>query len=166
MSSQDQKKYLSKLDNSRVLIIGGTSGIGYCVAEACLEHNAIVAISSSNSSRVKNAVETLQASYPSAKGRVFGVKVDLSERETLEDELKNMLDECVGSMEGGKLDHVVYTAGDALSTMKLKDMVSCIIAIPTYRFPVVPDKKYKPYRVNVAKASIVLDGLYFNRGPE
>jgi NAD(P)-dependent dehydrogenase (short-subunit alcohol dehydrogenase family) len=159
MSSQDQKKYLSKLDNSRVLIIGGTSGIGYCIAEACLEHNAIVTISSSNPSRVKNAVEMLQASYPSSKGRVFGVKVDLSERETLEDELKNMLDECVGSMEGGKLDHVVYTAGDALSTMKLKDMVTCILAISTCRITVVPEKKYKSYQGNVARAPTVLDGL-------
>lgn len=123
MSSSDQKKYLSKLSNTRILIIGGTSGIGYCVAEACLEHNAIVTISSSNASRVKNAVETLQASYPSAKGRVFGVAVDLSKRETLEEELKSMFDECEKSNGGEKLDHVVYTAGDALATVKLKDMV-------------------------------------------
>ena len=77
----DQKKYTSVLQNSRILVIGGTSGIGFSVAEACVEHGAVVTISSSSSDRVKGKVEALKKSYPSASGRVFGVVGNLGNRE-------------------------------------------------------------------------------------
>lgn len=35
---QDQLKYTNKLANSRVLIIGASSGLGFGVAEAALAH--------------------------------------------------------------------------------------------------------------------------------
>jgi NAD(P)-dependent dehydrogenase (short-subunit alcohol dehydrogenase family) len=56
----DQKKYTTKLAGTRILIIGGSSGIGFAVAEACVENGAIVTISSSNPSRIEAAVEKLQ----------------------------------------------------------------------------------------------------------
>lgn len=83
----DQKKYSNKLEDSRVLIIGGSSGIGYSTAEACLEYGALVTIASSNASRVGTAVSKLQSSYPSSRSRVHGQVVDLSKSDTLESEL-------------------------------------------------------------------------------
>jgi NAD(P)-dependent dehydrogenase (short-subunit alcohol dehydrogenase family) len=119
----DQTIYTSKLNGSRILIIGGSSGIGFCVAEACTENGALVAISSSNVDRVKKAVGKLNESYPSAKERIFGLTVNLSNADKLENELKTLLDKTVKEMGGEKLDHVIFTAGDALAMIKLEDMV-------------------------------------------
>lgn len=123
----DQKKYSGKLQDQRVLIVGGSSGIGFAVAEACVEFGALVAISSSNKNRVQGAVEKLKQSYPSARDRVWGLTVDLSKSETLKDELKTLLEDSAKQMNGatatGRLDHVIYTAGDALAMLKLEDMV-------------------------------------------
>jgi NAD(P)-dependent dehydrogenase (short-subunit alcohol dehydrogenase family) len=120
----DSTKYTSKLANSRILIIGGSSGIGFAVAEACIEHGALVAISSSNAARVQSAVEKIQSSYPSKTSNIHGLTVDLSKPTTLEKELENVLSAAVKqiSSTSGKLDHVVYTAGDALATIPLSDM--------------------------------------------
>lgn len=118
----DQKKYSNKLQGSRVLIIGGSSGIGFCTAEACLEYGALVTIASSNSSRVNAAVSKLQSSYPSSKYNIHGLTVDLSKGDTLESELKNLFEQTIEGMGNEKLDHVIFTAGDALSTMKLEEM--------------------------------------------
>ncbi|KAJ4991377.1 short chain dehydrogenase [Stagonosporopsis vannaccii] len=118
----DQNKYSNKLRGSRVLIIGGSSGIGFCTAEACLEYGATVTIASSNSSRVQASVSKLQSTYPSAKSNIHGQTVDLSKSDTLESELKTLFDETVKDMGGEKLNHVIFTAGDALATMKLAEM--------------------------------------------
>jgi NAD(P)-dependent dehydrogenase (short-subunit alcohol dehydrogenase family) len=118
----DQKKYSNKLQDSRVLIIGGSSGIGFCTAEACLENGALVTIASSNSLRVEAAVSKLQSSYPSAKSNIHGLRVDLSKADTLESELKTLFEKTMKGMGDEKLDHVIFTAGDALSTMKLEEM--------------------------------------------
>jgi NAD(P)-dependent dehydrogenase (short-subunit alcohol dehydrogenase family) len=121
MSAKDQIKYTNKLLNSRVLIIGGSSGLGYGVAEATLEHGALVAISSSNESRVNAATDKLKKSYPSYISNVHGLTVDLSNSDTLEQELDSILKRATETL-GGKLDHVIFTAADALAPMKLSDM--------------------------------------------
>jgi len=40
-------KYISKLQRKRVLVVGGTAGIGFCMAEASVEYGAIVVVASS-----------------------------------------------------------------------------------------------------------------------
>ncbi|KAL5385090.1 hypothetical protein DPSP01_004901 [Paraphaeosphaeria sporulosa] len=121
MSTKDQLKYTNKLHNTRILIIGGSSGIGYGVAEASLEHGALVAISSSNESRIKAAADKLTSSCPSFASNIHGLTVNLANPETLEHELSTVLKSATETL-GGKLDHVVFTAGDALAPMKLTDM--------------------------------------------
>ncbi|KAK3305189.1 uncharacterized protein B0T15DRAFT_531575 [Chaetomium strumarium] len=119
----DQKKYANKLHGARVLVIGGSSGIGFCTAEACVEYGALVTVASSNPAKVEAAVARLQASYPSAKANVHGLTVDLSKPDTLESELQSLFERAAQAMGGSELlDHVVFTAGDALATMKLADM--------------------------------------------
>ncbi|KAB8295864.1 hypothetical protein EYC80_008685 [Monilinia laxa] len=83
-----------KLVEKHVLVIGGSSGIGYCVAEASLESGASVIISSSSADRITKAVKRLQSSYPG--GKVAGY--------------------------AGIVDHIVFTAGDPLATIPLKDV--------------------------------------------
>jgi NAD(P)-dependent dehydrogenase (short-subunit alcohol dehydrogenase family) len=116
-------KYTSKLSGSRILIIGGSSGIGFSVAEACIEHGAHVAISSSNPQRVQSAVSRLQSTYPASSSHIHGLTVDLSSPSTLESELENVLTASAQKLgSNGKLDHIVFTAGDALATIPLSDM--------------------------------------------
>ena len=113
--STDSKKYTSKLINARILIIGGSSGIGYSVAEASLESGASVIISSSRQTRIDAAIEQLIKTYPSAKSRISGYACDLSTK-SQEANIEALFSQC-----GGKLDHIVFTAGEQLAVMALQD---------------------------------------------
>jgi NAD(P)-dependent dehydrogenase (short-subunit alcohol dehydrogenase family) len=123
------QKY-NKLAGKRVLVIGGSSGsyshphfymcsfwqiqgIGFAVAEASLESGASVTISSSSSSRVESAVEALRKSYP--EGKVAGYSCDLS-KPTLEQDIEALFKQT------GKVDHIVFTAGDRLATIPLQEI--------------------------------------------
>lgn len=127
-------KYTSKLANQRVLILGGTSGIGFAVAEASLEAGLLVTISSSSSSKLSTALDRLRSSpaynymsssnitttaaTPSLAGggipRLTGFTCDLSDPSTVEQSLQTLLDNA--TLEGRhKFDHVVFTAGDNIS---------------------------------------------------
>jgi len=95
------------------LVVGGTSGIGFAVAEASLESGASVTISSSRISRVESAVERLKKTYPSSK--VAGYPCDLS-KPTLEKDIEALFEKT------GKIDHIVYTAGDQLVTVPVQKL--------------------------------------------
>lgn len=102
-----------KLQDKHVLVIGGTSGIGYAVAEGSLEAGARVTVSSSNPSRVESTVQKLQSAFPNST--VAGHVCDLS-KPTVEQDLEALFAKV------GTLDHLVYTAGDKLSTGKVAEM--------------------------------------------
>jgi NAD(P)-dependent dehydrogenase (short-subunit alcohol dehydrogenase family) len=84
-----------KLKGQRIIVLGGTSGIGFAVAKAAAAEEANVVIVSSKPERVTNAI----ASLP--KGAQGGV-VDLTNEEDVERFF----------LEVGAFDHLVYTAGD------------------------------------------------------
>ena len=110
----DSTKYTAKLAGARILIIGGSSGIGFCVAEAALEHGATIVISSSSASRIDKAISRLLESYPSARDRISGLSCDLGTSATLEQNVKGLFEKV------GKLNHVIHTAGDSLAQMTLE----------------------------------------------
>jgi NAD(P)-dependent dehydrogenase (short-subunit alcohol dehydrogenase family) len=112
----DQKKYTGKLAGARILIVGGSAGLGYGVAEAALEHGASIVISSSQQSRVDEAIASLKNSYPSAIDNVIGYACDLGTEETLERNVKDLLEKT------GVVDHIVYTAGDRLAMKPIEDI--------------------------------------------
>ena len=111
----DSRKYASKLSGKHILIIGGSSGIGYCVAEASLESGASVIISSSNEDNIAASIAKLSKTYPSAKDRLSGHRCDLSSP-SLESNIEHLLSQC-----GGKLDHIIFTAGGRLAIPKIED---------------------------------------------
>lgn len=111
----DAQKYTNRLAGKHILIIGGTSGIGFTTAEASLEHGARVTISSSNQSRIDDALFRLATTYPSAKGRTSGHTCNLR-GEDMEQSINELFKKT------GKVDHVIHTAGDALSTMPLEEV--------------------------------------------
>lgn len=110
MASPSQK--YNKLANKHVLVIGGSSGIGYAVAEASLSCSASVTISSSSATRIQSAIAALQSSYPGS--HVRGFPCDLS-KPSLEADLAQLFENV------GRVDHIVFTAGDQLATIPLQD---------------------------------------------
>jgi NAD(P)-dependent dehydrogenase (short-subunit alcohol dehydrogenase family) len=111
-------KYLSKLQNKSVLIVGGTSGIGFAVAEACLEYGAKVVIAGRSQSKLDDALGRLVSTYPEAKDSVRGHVVDL--KNDIEASVTNLLEfATVGGQE--KLDHIVSTAGEGTVGITLEN---------------------------------------------
>lgn len=90
------------LKNSRVVVLGGSSGIGLAVAEACLGEGAEVVIGSSSQTRVSEALERLG---PSASGAV----VDLGREEAIAGFFAT----------AGAIDHLVFSAGEPLDLLTL-----------------------------------------------
>lgn len=120
MASFSNSKYLSKLANSRILVLGGTSGIGFCVAEAAVEHGAYVIVSGSRPEKLAKAIERLQNAYSDAKDRITGHTCDLSDIPKLEANLTSLLDAATTS--GHKIDHIAFTAGDALQIKPVSEI--------------------------------------------
>lgn len=83
-----------KLKGQRVLVIGGSSGIGFAVARAALEDGAEVVIASSRADRVREATERL--------GGGSGIRLDVTDEAAVERFF-------AGS---GGFDHIAFTAAD------------------------------------------------------
>ncbi len=85
------------LQNERVVILGGSSGIGFAVAEQAASQGAKIVIASSNPERVQKAVEAFG-------GNAEGHALDLSDEQAVETLFTKL----------GAFDHLVFTAGDTL----------------------------------------------------
>ena len=94
----------ASLHNKRVVIFGGSSGIGLAVAKHAALQGATVVIASSNAEPVQNAIGSLG-------GHAQGHTVDPSEERAVET--------LFGSL--GTFDHLVFTAGDSLHLENLAD---------------------------------------------
>jgi NAD(P)-dependent dehydrogenase (short-subunit alcohol dehydrogenase family) len=82
------------LNGKRVLVIGGSSGIGFAVARAVLAEKGEVVVASSSADRVGTALERL----PGATGATFSVTDE------------NAVAEFFAA--SGKFDHIAFTAAD------------------------------------------------------
>ena len=64
---------MTALAGQTILVVGGSSGIGFGVAKLCLlEQASLVTIASSNKAKVDNAVSRLVSEVPDAKAKVKG----------------------------------------------------------------------------------------------
>jgi NAD(P)-dependent dehydrogenase (short-subunit alcohol dehydrogenase family) len=93
------------LNGKRVVLLGGTSGIGMATARACTAEGADVVVVSRNPESVAKAL----AGLPTG---TRGETVDLAR----EDEIRALFERL------GPLDHLVYTAGEALDVRPLADI--------------------------------------------
>ncbi len=100
-----------------ILIIGGTSGIGYSTAKLALEAGANVAIASSNPVRVTEAVNKLKALFPDT--HIEGYTCDL-EHQHIESHLEHLCT-TVTCDRRALLDHIISTAGRAPSAKPLAE---------------------------------------------
>jgi len=94
-----------KLVGKKIVVIGGTSGIGFGAAQILLEAGAYVTVISSDSSRVDNAVERL------ASPNVQGKTGDVRDEKTFTELLKSL----------APLDHVVFSGVDKIIRGSLAD---------------------------------------------
>jgi len=91
------------LKDKKVVIVGGSSGIGFAVAAATLAHGATVIITSSSEARVAAAITRLGGNTGKP---VSGTAVDVRDEAKLFAFLDNV----------GVFDHLVWTASDKLAT--------------------------------------------------
>jgi NAD(P)-dependent dehydrogenase (short-subunit alcohol dehydrogenase family) len=88
------KDNLRTLEGKRVVVIGGTSGIGFAVAKRASDLGATVVVGSSYEAKVAAAVERLDAAT--------GARVDLRDETNVASFFNGI----------GAFDHLVLTAGD------------------------------------------------------
>jgi len=93
------------LSGKRVVVLGGSSGIGLAVARSAAEDGASVVIASSQQGRVAEALSMLPKG---AEGHV----VDLAVGEAIEALFETL----------GAFDHLVFTAGEALALSGLANV--------------------------------------------
>ena len=103
-------KYVNTLAAQRILLIGGTSGIGFSIAENALAHGAMVIIASSKQFSIDNAISRLRGSYPELAADISGHVIDLSSPNCETDIIKLL--EAATKQGEVLLDHIVVTAGD------------------------------------------------------
>ena len=101
---QPQGENYTGLSNKRVVLLGGSSGIGLAVAQQVVAQGAQAIIASSSADRVRQAVATLD-------GRAEGHTLDLSDEQDIQGFFQKL----------GDFDHLVFTAGD---TLQLDDLVA------------------------------------------
>jgi len=85
------------LQQKRVVVVGGSSGIGLAVAQQAASQGAKVVIVSSNAERIQKAVESIS-------GEAQGQALDVSDEKALAAFFAKL----------GAFDHLVFTAGDSL----------------------------------------------------
>jgi NAD(P)-dependent dehydrogenase (short-subunit alcohol dehydrogenase family) len=90
------------LQHKRVVVVGGSSGIGLAVAEQAASQGAKIVIASSSAERVQKAIERI--------GReAQGQAVEASDERAVESLFAKL----------GPFDHLVFTAGDSLHLHEL-----------------------------------------------
>ena len=111
-------RYTTKLARKTVLIIGGSSGLGFGVAEACIENNVSrIILSSLRQTKIDAAIDRLKTTYPDTKTVICGYNCDLGNETNLESNIQRLF-----SQIDVKLDHIVFTAGDALRGTPLSQL--------------------------------------------
>lgn len=98
------------LQNTRVLVIGGTSGIGLGVARAVAERGATPIVASRRQTSVDRALAQLPAG-------AVGATVDPTDPGALERLAED----------AGEVDHLVYTAGESLELAPLAELTPEVV---------------------------------------
>lgn len=92
------------LDGARVVVLGGTSGLGYAVAAAAARDGADIVVVSSRQARVNAAVGALSRMGAATGRAAEGHALDLADEAEVQELFARI----------GPFDHLVYTAGDSL----------------------------------------------------
>jgi NAD(P)-dependent dehydrogenase (short-subunit alcohol dehydrogenase family) len=97
MHKENSMRQGNGLQQKRVVVVGGSSGIGLAVAQQAASQGAKVVIVSSNAERIQKAVECIG-------GEAQGQAVDVRDEGAVATFFANL----------GAFDHLIFTAGDSL----------------------------------------------------
>lgn len=123
------------LKGKRVIVLGGSSGLGLATAQAAAKDGAEVVIVSSSQQRIDSALQTLPANSK-------GYAADLS----AEENIKALFEQI------GTFDHLVYTAGENISLSMIADT------------DIIKAQEYFKIRFWGAFAAIKYGAPYINKG--
>ncbi len=101
---ETQIEYSMTLNGKRIVLLGGTSGMGFATAEMAAREGAAIVVVSSRQESVDRAVARLP------KG-TEGYAIDLSNEEHVRDFFTHL----------GAFDHLVFTAGEMLQMSELSE---------------------------------------------
>ncbi|KAJ9652683.1 hypothetical protein H2198_008086 [Neophaeococcomyces mojaviensis] len=154
-------KYTNKLNGKRVLVLGGTSGIGFCVAENALENGATVIVASSRQESVDKTLSRLTTSYPDMpSSRILGHVIDLRSPDS-EKSIIELLDFATNDKKD-LLDHIVSTAGDSIPIQPLSAFSDAEVLTNAQRVrilaPLFVAKHAKEYMHVSPRSSITVTG--------
>ena len=111
---------MPSIKDQSILIIGGTSGIGFAAAQLALEQGARIAVASSNPTRISTALDKLKTSFPAAQ--IAGHECDLGKPD-IEASLLSLFNDATD--DGRKLlDHIIYTAIGSIDLTPLAELSS------------------------------------------
>ncbi len=96
---------MENLKGKKVVILGGSSGIGLATAKAAAAEGAELVIASSNQQRVDKALKELPAGSK-------GFPVDLTNEQAVQGFFNQL----------GSFDHLIYTAGESLQLINIADV--------------------------------------------
>lgn len=146
----------NRIKDTHVFVFGGTSGIGYAIANMALYYGARVTISGSRQPKVDSQVKQLQSLYPNLPAsNVAGHACDLSDVANIEANLTALFDKAT---ESGikKIDHIAFTAGDSVAAPSVKDITpqhildgfNVRLIAPSIIAKLLTTGKYMPQSVN------------------
>ncbi len=139
------------LRNQRIVVIGGTSGIGFSVAQEAIAEGANVIVGSSNATNVDAAVERLGSG---AAGLSIDVKDEASVAAFFE--------------RTGPFDHLVYTAGDwgalrSASTIAKLDLSGANAVFAVRFWGALSATKHAQGRISLDGSVTLTDGVVAHR---
>ena len=137
------------LADKRVVVIGGTSGIGFAVAKGASEEGALVVVGSSSARKVGRAKERL----PGAEAFAVDVKEEASVAAFFE--------------QVGAFDHLVFTAGDWASfgggPVESLDVAGAASAFTVRFWGAVTAVKHAAKRIREGGSITLTDGMIAHR---
>jgi NAD(P)-dependent dehydrogenase (short-subunit alcohol dehydrogenase family) len=142
--NQMNRKTVAGLSNQRVVVLGGSSGIGFEGAQQVAAQGATPIIASSNADRVKQALARLD-------GEAEGHTLDLSNEQDVRRLFEGL----------GDFDHLVFTAGDSLQLNELvaTDLAKARQAFELRYWAVLAAIKYASSHIREGGSIVLTTGI-------
>ncbi len=144
MAKNEQIENHVGFSQQRVVVLGGSSGLGLAVAREVVAQGAGAVIASSNADRVKQAIATLG-------GKAEGHTLDLADEQAIQSFFQKL----------GDFDHLVFTAGDTLQLNGLEatDLKKARHAFEVRYWAVLAAVKYASSHIRKSGSIVLTTGI-------